>query len=249
MMMQMKQFKERQRQFEVGQESAQKEQDWRQQYQQGTLDYYKFQQDPELQRRIAEARAGGKREGEGPEVVKPRTILPAKLRHELIRSGKYTAEQIDQLDDTTKRGFITRWEEANKPTKPDKPPTGQTAFLNKINQNISRQINRIAKEEGAVSTMNPFTQDFSYDFGEKPEPMMVGFLNEARGLITNWVNITTERKLSREEMTQARKANSFLSNLNKYESDIEKFLTDPTVPPEMKTPAFIFSQYLDYTKK
>ncbi|MGY5865954.1 MAG: hypothetical protein RTV41_15235 [Candidatus Thorarchaeota archaeon] len=251
MMMQMKSFKERQRQFDIGQESAQKTQDWREQYQQSTMDYQKFLMNPEMQAAMARRKAEGRAAGEGDVLPEPGAILPAPIRTwaKSRAGGGWTEDQLNQLDDVTKRGIINQWRKANEPTTPDKPPTGQTAFLNKINQNINQQINRIAKDKGAVSTMNPFTRDFSYDFGEKPEPMMVGFLNEARGLITNWVNITTERKLSREEMTQARKANSFLSNLNKYESDIEKFLTDPTVPPEMKTPAFIFSQYLDYTKK
>lgn len=250
MMMQMKAFKQRQKEFDIKQEAATSAEEWQRQVQKQTMDYRQFLMDPVAQQAMAKHRALGTEAGKGPELPKPKAILPAPMREWLKtpKGGGYSDEQLNQLDDTTKRQLMRAWREARKPATLEKPPTSQTAFLNKINTNINRQINRIAKKKGAIATPNVFSGGFDFDFGEDPEPLMVSFLQGAKGLVTNWVNTTTERKLSGAEMNQARKVNSFLTDLHKYEDDIEKFLADPTTPPEMKTPEFIFGEYLNFKK-
>ena len=231
MMMQMRAFKQRQKQFEVGQETSRRKEDWQKQYQQQYMDYQKFQMDPAAQHAMSKARAMGTAEGRGPELEKPRAILPTPIKTWLQTDagGGWTEEQLGGLDDATKRALINDWRNSRKPETADKPPTSQTVFLNKINTSIDRQISRIAKNTGGITNFNPFKGGFDSTWEGGQEPSTVVFLRNAKGIVGEWVNVTTERKLSKEEMGRARQAHTFFNNLHKNEDAIASILeADPS---------------------
>jgi hypothetical protein len=168
MMMQMKQFKEGQKQFEVEQETARDKQDWLEKYQQGTLDYYRFQANPEMQRRIAESKAKGKRLGEGEQPEPPRPILPSNMIPWMKkRYGPHAVKNWEKTDDTTRRQIINQWELETKPEKPARSTEKQQFERDHLRlSNLIKRYDKAAQDTNAILKGIPTAVEITGDMSD-----------------------------------------------------------------------------------